>query len=543
MADPLEIAAAKGIVTDLGGHPLALELAAASMESYAGMTTFAEYRQMLADPGEDALKLAEEFVDLLPNGHEKSIAATMHHSLKQLGEEGLDFLRLAAQLSPAPIPASVVFSTFAHVDGLEEAKAKLRAAQAFNQTEKHSLSQVVEPQQGLRIVHALVSRVIRFDGEHTPRSEALRAAVVQTLNAVLPEVTDIRNHRLLEHQVSHARELVKQMVTEDDAALGGWVARHDDERGDYSSARIRWQGVLVLRQTLLGEEHSATLDAINNLAETLRALGNFHDARALHEKGLVICLRMLGEEHPNTLTSMINLSGTLREQGVTFCAQSLLEESLDICLRVLGEEHPTTLVTMNNLAATLRVQGEFLAARALLEKELEFCRRVHGEEHPNTLASIDNLAGSLRELGELSEARDLLEKNLEIRRRVLGEEHPITLVSMSNLAVTLREQGKFLAARALQQMELEICRRVLGIEHPETTISAFNLYCMLMQGGEQKVAAHIFQFDLAWLLKRDPTTLGAVQRNIREQLEKVVKSRKAITSKHSSGKKQKRKKK
>ena len=626
LADPLEIEAAKGIVSDLGGHPLALELAAASMESYAGMMTFAEYRQMLADPSEDALKLAEEFVDLLPNGHEKSIAATMHHSLKQLGEEGLDFLRLAAQLSPAPIPASLVFSTFAHADGLEEAKAKLRAAQAFNQTEKHSLAQVVEPQQGLRIVHALVSRVIRFDGEHAPRCQALRTAVVQALNAVLHEVDDIRTHNLLEHQVSHARELVKQMETEDDATLGGWVAQHDYARGDYSSARMLEERVLNLRQTLLGEEHPDTFISMNNLAATLRAQGDLSGARALHEKGREFSLRVLGEEHPNTLTSMSNLAETFGAQGDLPGARILQEKTLAIRRRVQGEEHPATLSSMNNLAATFWRQGDLSGARALHEKGLEICRRVLGEEHSDTLTFMNNLAETLRGQGDLPGARVLQEKTLAIRRRVLGEEHPDTLTSMNNLAEILGAQGAYPGARALQEKafgirrrvlgeehpatlssmnnlaatlraqgdlpgarvlhertlgiyrrvlgeehpdtltsmnnlavtlwaqrdlpgaralhekELDICRRVRGEAHPDTSISAFNLYGVLMKGGAQNEAFQIFQSDLSWLLKRDPTSLGADQRNIREQLEEAVKSRKAITSKHSRGKQQKRKK-
>lgn len=448
--DPHEIAAAKGIVADLGGHPLALELAAASMESYAGMTTFAEYRQMLADPGEEALKLAEEFVDLLPNGHEKSIAATMYHSLKQLGEEGLDFLCLSAQLSPAPIPSSLVLSTFAHVDGIVEAKAKQRAAQAFNQAEKHSLAQVVEPQQGLRIVHALVSRVIRFDSDHTPRCAALRTAVVQTLNALLPEISDIRNHRLLEHQVSHARDLVKQIVNEDDATLAGWVARHDYARGDYSAAQTLTERVFCFQQALLGEEHPATLASKNNLAETLRQQGDYSGARALHEKELQTCRRVLGEEHPSTLTSMNNLALTLWALGDFSNARSMQEKVLEIRRRVQGAVNPATLISMNNLAETLRSQGDLSGSHALHKKTLEIRSSILWQDHPDTLTSMHNLALVLCAQGDFSVAQVMHEKTLRIRQRVLGEEHPDTLTSMSNLADTLWAQGNHSGAQHLR---------------------------------------------------------------------------------------------
>lgn len=497
----VEIEAAKGIVTDLGGHPLALELAAACLESYAGMMSFAEYRQMLANPDDDALRMAEVFTDMLPNGHEKSIAATMRHSLKQLGEEGLDFLRLAAQLSPAPIPASLVASTFALADRLEEPKAKLRAAQAFNQTEKHSLAQVVEPKQGLRIVHALVSRVIRFDDDHAMRCQVLRASAVLALHNELHIVVDIRNHQNLDHQVSHAREMVKQLESENDETLGGWIAWHDHELGNYSSARKVLESILTVQLELLGEEHSNTLISMNNLAESLREQGDLTGARTLQEK------------------------------------------VLEISRRVLGEEHPSTLFAFNNLAGTLQKQGDLAGARTLQEKALEISRRVLGEEHPETLPSMNNLAITLQEQGDLIGSRTLQEKVLEISLRILGEEHPKTLTIMSNLATTYKSLGDLSLARTLQEKALEFFRRVLGKDHPKTSIAAFNLYWTLLQSRAHKEAHQIFQSDLGWLLKLDPATLGGDQQSIRAQLVKFVKSQTSRASQPSRGKQQKRNKK
>jgi len=498
---------------------------------------------MLADPDDDALRMAEEFTDMLPNGHEKSIAATMRHSLKQLGEEGLDFLRLAAQLSPAPIPSSLVASTFAVVDGLEEPKAKLRAAQAFNQTEKHSLAQVVEPKQGLRSVHALVSRVIRFDDDHVMRCQVLRAAAVQALHNELQIVVDIRTHQNLEHQVSHAREMVKQLESENDATLGGWIAWHDHELGNYSSARKVLESVLTVQLELLGEEHPNTLISMNNLAESLREQGDLTGARTLQEKVLEISRRVLGEDHPDTLHTMNNLGGTLQAQGDLLGARTLQEQVLEILRRVLGEEHPSTLFSFNNLAGTLQKQGDLAGARTLQEKALEISRRVLGEEHPETLPSMNNLAITLREQGDLIGSRTLQEKVLEISLRILGEEHPKTLTIMSNLATTLKSLGDISLARTLQERALEFFRRVFGKDHPKTSISAFNLYWTLLQSHAHKEANHIFQSDLGWLLKSNPATLGADQQGIRAQLIKIVESKTPRTSQPSRRKQGKRKKK
>jgi hypothetical protein len=62
----------------------------------------------------------------------------------------------------------------------------------------------------------------------------------------------------------------------------------------------------------------------------------------------------------------------------------------------------------------------------------------------------------------------------------------------------------------------------------------------LLQSGAHIEANHIFQSDLGWLLKRDPGTLGADQRNIFEQLTEFIKLQ---THQTSRGKQQKRRKK
>ena len=57
-----------------------------------------------------------------------------------------------------------------------------------------------------------------------------------------------------------------------------------------------------------GEEHSHTLTAMNNLAATLKGLGDLVATRKLQEQVLETRRRLLGEEHPDTLTAKKNLA-------------------------------------------------------------------------------------------------------------------------------------------------------------------------------------------------------------------------------------------
>jgi Tetratricopeptide repeat/Restriction endonuclease len=207
---------------------------------------------------------------------------------------------------------------------------------------------------------------------------------------------------------------------------------------------------LTILQTALGEDHPATLAAMNNMAATLQQQGNLTGARLLQEKTLDICRRVLGEDHPAIFPAMSNLAATLSYQGDLPGARLLQEKSLAIHCRVLGEDHPATLTTMNNLATTLRHQGELTGARLLHEKALDIRRCVLGEDHPDTLQSMSNLATALWYQGDLLGARLMDENTLAIRHRVQGEDHPDTLSSKEDLAITLEDMGESAAAQALR---------------------------------------------------------------------------------------------
>ena len=514
-----EEAAARGLIQDLGGHALAVDVARAALAQYAGLKSFAQFRAELAAESQDALELATELSDALPNGHEKSIAGTLLHSIRQAGEQARDFLRLASVLAVAPIPPRLVAAVFGKADGLEASEAERRAALALKGSRGLSLAGETGRQEGACTVHTLVARAVRFRDPVQERRQALRAAAIEVLTTELSEkVDDPRLHRQIEFEVAHARELASKARDCPEANLLGWVAQYDLVRGAYRSAEALYRRQGQVLREILGPEHPETLTSMNNLAETLRAQGDLAGARKLEEEALEILRRVLGPEHLATLASMNNLASTLQAQGDLAGARKLHQETLEIRRRVLGPEHPDTLTSMNNLALTLRTQGDLAASRKLHEEELQICRRVLGPEHPETLTSTNNLGLTLRAQGDLAGARKLHEETLEIRRRVLGPEHPDTLTSMNNLAATLHAQGYLAGARKLQEQVIEILRRVLGPEHPDASISAWNLFCTLAQLGDRAAASALLNSDLLWLLNRDPAALGAHQRKIWEML-------------------------
>jgi tetratricopeptide (TPR) repeat protein len=474
-----ERADAAALVDELGHHALAVDVAGAALRTQVGLISFAEFGAAVQDPSHDELELAAELTKALPGGHEASIAATLQRSIRRLGPEGSDVLRLAAVAAAAPLPLALIAAVLKEVNRLDELAARRQATRGVAQAETLSLATQTglsadpdaagEPTvEGGWIVHALVARTMRVTDPDQQRTATLRAGAVSVLNQAMQAIVDPSAHTSLRQVVPHARELARHQETAAEIELLGWVARDGYQRGEFRAAEQGYRQQWNAYRRVLGDDHPNTLTSMSNLAETLRALGEAAGARNLQQQVLDISLRVLGPEHPDTLRAMNNLAGTLYHLGDLIGVRDMYREVLEASRRVLRPEHPHILASTSNLAETLRALGDAAAARDLLRQILDIRRRVLGAKHPDTLRTMNNLAGSVYDLGDAAGARDLHRQVLDARCRLLGPEHPDTLLSMSNLADTLRDLGDAAGARDLLQQALNGYRRVLGPEHPAT---------------------------------------------------------------------------
>lgn len=501
---------AQALASDLGYHSLAIDVAAASLKSYDN-EPFKTFRKELAHEDQDALELAVQLADALPNGHEPSIGRTVLRSIRVLGSEGKDLLRLASVLAVAPISASLVTAVF---DATGTPEAEWAQRKAFQQLTQASLVETAG--EDARMVHTLVSRTMRFDEKSAPeRIGTLRIVAIRVLTSRISSIPHIGEYGKIAMDIPHARRLVVDVSNDaEQATLADWVARWDYGQANYKSAQHLEEQALNVRRRVLGKKHPDTLTLMNNLALTLLAQGDHRAARKLQEQVLDLRQCVHGKKHPNTLTAMNNLAKTLSLQGENGAARKLQEKVLKVSQRALGEEHPDTLTAMSNLALTLLAQGNYAAARKLQDPALESRQRVLGEEHPDTLAAMLNLAMTLQAQGDYAAARRLQEKVLNAFGRILGAEHPDTLIAMNNLAKALLSQGEFTAARALSEQALSAFRRVLGEEHPDTLTAMLNLAQTLRAQGDHSVArtlqAQVLEISRQVLGEEHPNTLAAM---------------------------------
>lgn len=333
---------------DLGRHALALDVTASALVSYAEAEPYAKFRAELRSDAGDSLELAKELAEALPNGHEASISKTMLRSIRNLGEEAQDFLRLASILPPAPISGSLVQSVFRIADGVGLDTAAWRQRHAFHEVTMASLAEVAGPGQEARTAHTLVSRTVRFRERRAgERTAQLRAAAVEALQSEFLSVrqSGMRNS-MFEFDLEHARHIAGDPKTIPEASLictltgiVFWLAW---------SLNLQQKAVELYERTL-GPEHPTTLESINGLVLCLHATGNIAGACKLQGELLSVQVKTLGPESHQALASMNNLAGLRAQMGDLAGAKKLHEDLIAIRLRLLGPDHLETITSMNNL--------------------------------------------------------------------------------------------------------------------------------------------------------------------------------------------------
>lgn len=477
--------AAEGLCEDLGFHPLAVDVTGGALAAWPD--TIAEFRRLLGEPSRDELELSAELADTLPNGHEKSIAATLLRSIRALPRQGQDFLRLASRVSALPIPVRFVENTFRRTEDIGK-EARRWTALALSQCAKASLSE--GDADAPRRVHVLVARTMRLRDADIARQMTIGQAAVHALTDALPPVADVRAHEKLALEVAHARSLVRELDGDESrATLLGWVARYDVERGEFPLAEAESRDQLSVYEALYGKRDPRTLLAAGDLARALKGQEKNAEAVEVEKRVLRERIRLLGRDHIDTLTAMNNLATTLGQLGDEHGASRLQRRVLDTRLRLLGPDHEHTLFALNNLGATLSQLGQIPEALTLLQRAYDGRRKVLGDDHVSTLISRTILAVALWEGGEAAAAERHLVATVSTLERLQGPLHARTLTTKATLGRVLISEGRPDAAAELLEPVVAALRARFGDSH-QATLVALNNYgkalILLQRSGEAK---------------------------------------------------------
>jgi tetratricopeptide (TPR) repeat protein len=278
-------------------------------------------------------------------------------------------------------------------------------------------------------------------------------------------------------EVSRALTLYKSGTVEDqelEAWLWSDLGTTNSYLGHFGKALDCAQRGYEIRCKLLGERHEDVAISLSEIARHHQHLGDSRKALKLHSRVLEMRRSLLGMRHADVAESLANIAIAHQYLGDTKQALQLLSQALEMSRSLLGERHPTVAMYITSLANVYQDLRDARQAVRLHSEALEMLRSLFGESHPNIAATLDNLAIAISASGDEEQAFELHSQSLEMRRRLLGEQHPDIAKSLSNLAFCHQFLGDREQAQQLHSQALTIRRSLLGDRHPLTCESVIN---------------------------------------------------------------------
>jgi CHAT domain-containing protein len=368
------------------------------------------------------------------------------------------------------------------------------------------LKAVIE-QDGIDVVARLSGpdgkQIMEFDSESRPRGRETVSQVAESEGEYLLVVEP----KLKRAQAGSYKIRIEELraVTESDRALQ--EARNLYKKGidllragKYDEAIPVLERALVIRERVLGINHTDVADAINSLAKVHTSKGEYSKGEALFRRALIIREKWYGPEHPDVADSINGLANIFKFKGDYVKAEPLYQRAVAIGEGSLGPEHPVLAILLMNLASIHQYKNENAKAEALLQRAVAIQERSLGQ-HPDVAMPINNLANLYARLGDYAKAEPLFLRTLAIYEKSLGPEHPQIGIAALNLGNLYSQISDYAKAEPFYQRAHAIFEKSLGPEHHLFAVSLNNQASRYRILGDYAKAQTLFQRALAILEK------------------------------------------
>lgn len=227
------------------------------------------------------------------------------------------------------------------------------------------------------------------------------------------------------HEMFGDRPVIEAAVRNELGTMRYNIGQFDDAAGEFQVAGTLWGNAL-------GDRHSDTLKASNNLALCWMRLGEGDRAEPLLRDTLASRRATLGDDDEQTLATMNNLAELLSSSGRLDEAQHLLSEAYDRQLRATGFENKQALIFAANLGTLMIRRGHGDQALELHRRVFHGCQRELGESHVTTQTAGFRYAQTLYSLEQYDAALEILQPLHQMT------EHSLTFQSLANARLLSR---------------------------------------------------------------------------------------------------------
>lgn len=343
-----------------------------------------------------------------------------------------------------------------------------------------------------------------------------------------------------------------------------------DDMGDRSDILKMYTDVLAERTKTLGANHKSTLEALYNLGNLYKDMGEHNLGMEHLRRCLVLQKKEFGRSDNDTLKTqqcvaeyylflnkpsdaleLLQPCMTARNEEVNSNGGEPTDESLD-CMRALGAvqlklgfanqalttletryitvvrqtllakrraDHPCTLAARLEYATALAECGCYTSVPKLnLQAVMNRQKTIYGTDNVQTLDFMFQYAELLSKMGRSNESNALHMDCVSEKAATMGPYHTSTIKSKFALAGSLFELGRPLEVESLNLDDGLADQKVrLGVNHPSTILSQVKLGGLCVSTNKLPEALEYFQTCVAArtkaLGKSHELTLG-IQNNV-----------------------------
>jgi len=174
----------------------------------------------------------------------------------------------------------------------------------------------------------------------------------------------------------------------------------------------RMSEALAIRRELYGDAHPAIASSLNDLSLALEASGRPERADSMMEAALDIFLATLGDSHTATLDAMGNMASHYRDIRKDYsAAEALYTRNIALAREHRPEDRLALAYPVYGLAVTLMKMERFEEAEPRLRVTLRLLVEEFGWGNGLSFTTRSTLGECLRNLGRLDEAATVLESS------------------------------------------------------------------------------------------------------------------------------------
>ncbi len=478
--------AARELCEELGGLPLALEDAAAYMESTG--RTIASYlshlrnhrpRLLFGEPGSGRIS--------------GTLGTVWELSFRQVDREApsaSELLKLTAFLAPDDVPLELFRAGAKHLPAeLAEAVCdELAFDAAIAALRRYSLVRVEGDSLAIHRLIQLAARE-RLSGEERARWMATSLRMVEAAypRAPLAGAYEPALGRLLPHALSvlgHTRPLPE--CSEVSARLLRRTGVYRTACGEHDLSARDLEMALDLFERAGDPNEGQLAGVLWDLALILYTVGEADDARAHLDRCLSLIERREGTSSRRLAGPLITLSWLQRTLGELEASLSTARRALEISEAALGTEHAFNGMSHAMIARGLWNANRVAEARAAAERALALLSDP--DIHPMNSGTLYHLGQVLLELGDPRRARACAERGLEISERAYGPNHPFVSANAAVLGAASLELGNLSPARAYLERAWSSGQRVCRHPHDDIAIALCDLGKLFARTGQLTAA-------------------------------------------------------